>query len=204
MAGNFEEIQQRFVQMLEDGRHIFDASANALVGGTDPEAIRADLFATDRRINETEQELRRLIVVHGSVHGAPSFPALLVTMSVAKDAERIGDYAKNLFDLRVAGVPLGDEATPLTELKDQISRLLVKAANLYQSEDEAGARAFLAEADRVEDACDAAVTRLLALTNDNAAGRALAYRYLKRVTSHASNVVTALVMPLDKLDFFDE
>ena len=45
---------------------------------------------------------------------------------------------------------------------------------------------------------------MLALTNDNAAGRALAYRYLKRVTSHASNVVTALVMPLDKLDFFDE
>ena len=204
MAGNFEEIQQRFVQMLEDGRHIFDASANALVGGTDPEAIRADLFATDRRINETEQELRRLIVVHGSVHGAPSFPALLVTMSVAKDAERIGDYAKNLFDLRVANVPLGDETATLTELKDQISRLLVKAANLYQSEDEKGARAFLAEADRVEDACDAAVTRLLSLKNDNAAGRALAYRYLKRVTSHASNVVTALVMPLDKLDFFDE
>jgi hypothetical protein len=51
----FAEIQQLFGQMLEDGRHIFDAAANALVGGTDPEAIRADLFDTDHRINGTEQ-----------------------------------------------------------------------------------------------------------------------------------------------------
>jgi phosphate uptake regulator len=204
MAGNFEEIQQRFMQMLEDGRHIFDAAANALVGGTDPSVIRADLFATDKRINETEQELRRQIVVHGSVHGPASFPALLVLMSLAKDAERIGDYAKNIFDLSVVETELGDDAAALTELKDQISKLLVKGRNLYQTEDEEGAREFLLEADRVEDACDAAVTRLLAARGENMAGRALAYRYFKRVTSHIANVVTALVVPLDKLDFFDE
>ena len=201
---NFDEIQQRFMQMLEDGRHIFDAAANALLGGTDPEAIREDLFDTDKRINATEQELRRLIVVHGSVHGAASFPALLVTMSVAKDAERIGDYAKNVFDLGVAKVHLGQEVPKMVKLKDQISRLLVKARNLYQSEDEDGARAFLKEADRVEDECDAAVLRLLGVQGENAAGSALTYRYFKRVTSHAANVVTSLVVPLDKLDFFDE
>lgn len=204
MAGNFEELQQRFMQMLEDGRHIFDAAANALVGGTAPDAIRADLFKTDKRINETEQELRRMIVIHGSVHGSASFPALLVLMSLAKDAERIGDYAKNIFDLSAVDVELGDEAAPLTELKDRISRLLVKGRNLYQTENEEGARAFLLEADRVEDACDAAVTRLLAAEGENKAGSALAYRYFKRVTSHVANVVTALVVPLDKLDFFDE
>lgn len=200
----FEDIQQRFMQMLEDGRHVFDAAANALVGGTDPDAIREDLFVTDKRINETEQELRRLILVHGTVHGATSFPSLLVMMSVAKDAERIGDYAKNIFDLGAARIGLGAEADALVRLKDRVSRLLVKARNLYQSEDEKAARSFLAEADKVEDECDAAVARLLAVAGENVAGQALAYRYLKRVTSHAGNVVTALVVPLDKLDFFDE
>jgi phosphate uptake regulator len=204
MVDTFEEIQQRFMQMLEDGRHIFDAAANALVGGTAPEAIRTDLFGTDRRINLTEQELRRLIVVHGSVRGAPSFPSLLVLMSLAKDAERIGDYAKNIFDLAATGPDLGDDVRALTEMKDQISKLLVRGRNLYQSEDEAGARVFLTEADRVEDACDAAVSRLLTVQGRNMAACALAYRYFKRVTSHVANVVTALVMPLDKLDFFDE
>ena len=36
----------------------------------------------------------------------------------------------------------------------------------------------------------------------NVVGPALAYRYFKRVTSHAGNVVTSIVMPLDKLDYY--
>lgn len=204
MAAQFEEIQLRFLQMLDDGRHIFDAASNALVGGTAPDAIREDLFTTDKRINETEQEIRRMIVVHGSVHGARTFPSLLVMMSLAKDAERIGDYAKNLFDLAASGVTLGDEVATLTELKDKVSTLLVKAKNLHQTHDEGGARGFLADADRIEDACDAAVKRLILHDGANVAASALTYRYLKRVTSHASNMVTALVVPLDKLDFFEE
>lgn len=202
----YAEIERRFLEMLEDGRHIFDAAANALVGGTDPETIRDDLFATDARINGTEQRLRRNIVVHGTVHGAHSFPALLVMMSLAKDAERIGDYAKNIFDLAAAGSQVGnaEERAALVALKDRISRLLVRARNLHATHDSAAARAFLSDADQIEDACDSAVTRGLGISDRNMAGVVLAYRYFKRVTSHAANVVTALVMPLDKLDFFDE
>ena len=55
---NLKEINAHFQQMLEDGRHIFDAAANALLGGTDPEVIREDLFTTDQRINHTEQAIR--------------------------------------------------------------------------------------------------------------------------------------------------
>jgi len=204
MRNNFEMIQRRFGQMLEDGRHIFDAAANALVGGTAPEAIRDDLFATDKRINETEQELRRLIVVHSTVRGTRSFPSMLVMMSLAKDAERIGDYAKNIFDLSVSGAELGDEKLGLTGMKDRISRLLVKARNLHETADSSQARGYLIDADALEDDCDEAVDRLLPAEGRNWAGAVLGYRYFKRVVSHAANIVTALVVPLDKLDFFDE
>ncbi len=201
----FKDIQKRFVQMLEDGRHIFDASANALVGGTDPEAIREDLFDTDKRINETEQLIRRAIVVHGTVHGVRSFPHLLVIMSVAKDAERIGDYAKNIFDLVVLKPSISDEDMRLlVEIKDQISRMLVRALHLYLSEDEEGSRAFLSECDQVQDNCDAIIGRSIGVMEDNHAGLVLSARYFKRVASHAANIVTSVVMPLDKLDFFDE
>jgi phosphate uptake regulator len=204
--GGLDEIERLFVEMLEDGRHAFDAAANALVGGTDPEAIRKDLFATDRRINQTEQALRRKLVVHGSVHGAVHYPHLLVLMSVAKDAERIGDYAKNLFDLAVARPWLGppERHSELVELKDEISRLLVRAKALYEREERGAARAFLGECDRIEDHCDSIIKSAVAAEGVNWAGLALAARYLKRVSSHASNVVTALVVPLDKLDFYDE
>ena len=204
--GGFAEIQRRFCEMLTDGRHVFDAAANCLVGGTDPEAIREDLFATDRRINETEQKLRRLLVVHGAVHGAVRFPHLLVLMSLAKDAERIGDYAKNMFDLSVFRPWLGDEEQikQLITLKDSISKILVRARALYENQDVEAARSFLTECDQVEDACDGLLRRALAIEDKNGAGLALTARYFKRVVSHAANVVTSLVMPLDKLDFFDE
>ena len=34
--------------------------------------------------------------------------------------------------------------------------------------------------------------------------RALYYRYLKRITAHTMNMLTSLVMPLDRLDYYDE
>lgn len=204
--GGFGELQRRFAEMLEDGRHAFDAASNALLGGTDPEAIRDDLFATDRRINRTEQDLRRKLVVHGTVHGVTHFPHLLVLMSLGKDAERIGDYAKNIFDLAKLRPWLGDDESrrELVTLKDRVSRVLVRTKALYELEDTGAARAFLAECHELEDQCDERIDAALAVEGRNAAGLALACRYFKRVVSHASNVITSLVMPLDKLDFYDE
>jgi len=200
------EIQRKFLEMLEDGRHAFDAAANALVGGTDPDAIKDDLFKTDRRINLTEQDLRRKLVVHGAVHGMNHFPLLLVLMSLAKDAERIGDYAKNLYDLALAKPWLGDAEgrREIVVLKDRVSRALVRARGIYELEDIDAARAYLAECHQIEDECDELVDEALRLEGHNAAGLALTARYFKRVVSHASNVITSLVVPLDKLDFYDE
>ncbi|TDJ66551.1 MAG: hypothetical protein E2O39_16250 [Planctomycetota bacterium] len=199
-----EEIHVRFLQMLQDGRHIFDAAANSLLGGTDPEVIREDLFRTDIRINETEQRIRREIVVHGSIHGAATFPALLVMMSLVKDAERIGDYAKNLFDLAILRPELGDEEelTHLVEEKDRLSRLLVRSQGLFDSHDVDAARVFLKEADAFADRCDAEIDRRIKSTGKNEATLVLCLRYFKRVMSHAANIVTSIVMPVDKLDYY--
>jgi len=200
------EITRRFEQMLEDGRHVFDAASNALLGGTDVEVIREDLFKTDRRINETERQIRRLLLVHGSVHGAPELPELLVMMSLVKDAERIGDYGKNLFDLAAldGGRIDPEERAALVDLKDEISRLLVRARNVYDEEDRAAATELLQRAKDLEDRCDESVDRLIRATGRNQAATVLTFRYFKRVVSHAANIATSLVVPVDQLDFFDE
>lgn len=205
-AEGLEAIVRKFEQMLEDGRHVFDAAANTLLAGSDPDVVRRDLFETDKRINAVEQQIRRALVVHGSVHGSFSLPELLVMMSLVKDAERIGDYAKNLFDLAVHSRHsfAADERAQLVALKDQISRLLAKTRNIYDEQDEDAARRCLEECNRLEDECDGAVHRALSVEGRNLAANVLAYRYFKRVVSHAANIVTSLVMPMDKLDFFDE
>jgi phosphate transport system protein len=203
---SLKEINTQFLQMLEDGRHVFDASANALLGGTDPEVIREDLFRTDQRINRTEQAIRREIVIHGSIHGAGTFPALLVLMSLVKDAERIGDYCKNIYHLATVRPYLGDEKelASMVNFKDEISRLIVRAHSIVKSQDEGLAKGLVEDTGRQSQYCDEELEKALREKGQNMAGRVLAYRYFKRVVSHTSNIVSSVIMPLDLLDYFDE
>jgi hypothetical protein len=39
---------------------------------------------------------------------------------------------------------------------------------------------------------------------EQAVAQALTYRYLKRIVAHLLNVLSAVVMPVDRLDYFDE
>jgi len=197
------EINKRFLEMLQDGRHIFDAAANSLLGGGDPEVIREDLFRTDARINLTEQEIRRGIVVHGTVHGASAFPVLLTMMSLVKDAERVGDYAKNIFDLAALRPDLDpDDVGELTVIKDQVSTLLIRAHGIFKQQDVSTAQDFLKETDGLQNRCDARVEHCIKSSDRSRVTEVLAYRYFKRVASHVGNIVTSVVMPVDMLDYF--
>lgn len=202
------KMRADFGQMLDAGRHMFNTAANAFLGGTDLEVIRQDIFKTDKRINHAQQQIRREIVVHATVHGAAEFPACLVLMSVTKDAERMGDYAKNIFDLAEVSPqkPAGEYKADLVELKDRISSLMATCREAFDKEDDETARALIVESQEIEDHCDAAISKLVQAGAEGDMGTtyALAYRYFKRVSSHAFNVATSIVQPLDKIDFSEK
>jgi len=203
-SAGLKRMRTEFGQMLDAGRHAFDIAANAFLGGTDPEVIREDLFATDKRINRAERQIRREIVVHASVHGAAEFPPCLVLMSIVKDAERLGDYGKNLFDLAVLapGTPEGEHRDLLIQLKDRISHLLAECREVYDSREEGGAKKLIVEAHKVEDVCDQRVQHLIQRgEGPMVPAYVLAYRYFKRVASHLRNIASSVVLPLHKLDF---
>ena len=202
-----DEIMRYFGQMLEDGRHIFDLATGALLGGTDADSIRSDIWGTDKRINSNERRIRRRILTHLTAFGAEGVGGHLAMMSIVRDAERIGDYAKNLFELGALGgeVPVGFRED-LIELRDRISRMLAKARNIYDTEDEVAARAFGQDADAVCRRCDEQIEAIIAGDGPGGASAtgALAYRYLKRVTAHSANVVTSVLVPVDQLGYWDE
>lgn len=195
-------------RMIQEGRHAFDAACSVLLGGADPSTVREDLLETDRRIDRLEQSIRRQILVHGTIHGAANLPELMVLMSVSKDAERIGDYAKNLFALtkcRVVGTgtPHHDE---LQSLRREVSKLLADAPDIYDGQDVDRANEFIARAQKAIDECE---TRMEAIFASEActghdAACVLAFRHIRRVGGHVQNIVTAVVNPVDKLDFADE
>ena len=204
-VSGMERMRAEFGQMLDAGRHVFDVAANAFLGGTDIEVIRKDLFETDKRINHSEQQIRREIVIHTTVHGSSSFPQCLILMSIVKDAERVGDYAKNIFDLAELAPknPAGKFKDDLVQLKDRISNLMASCREVFDKQDEEAAKRLISEAEDIEDHCDKQISKIISDTRDKelSATYALAYRYFKRVTSHSFNVLTSIVQPLDKIDF---
>lgn len=183
-------------------------AARALFGDQPVADVAADLRGTDRQVNLLEQEVRRALLVHVAVAGAADGPAMLTYMSLVKDIERIGDYAKNLLELAELGVDLsrGEDADELRRDFADVVELVPRAATAFAERDEAMSQELLADVESLRERCNARVAA--AVTSDEpghqAVPRALYHRYLKRVVAHTGNVLTGVVMPLDLLDFFDE
>ncbi len=198
-------IEETIRQMLADDQHAFALAMSALLGEVDVDEIRKEVKRTDRRVNDGERAIRRELVVHASVAGSLDTPALLVYMSIVKDIERVGDYAKNLLDLARDGVDLGAH-DDWSLRRDSILRFIVDTADTFAERHVERARELLQQGDGLLDRFDDEVSALV--RGEDAApdpiARALALRYLKRVIAHLTNVLSSVVMPLDRLDYFDE
>ncbi|MGH3441487.1 MAG: PhoU domain-containing protein [Nitriliruptorales bacterium] len=201
-------IERQLSGMLADDRHSFDIATAALVGGADPATVGPDLRETDHRVNQTERQIRRELVVHASVHGSIDIPAILTYMSVVKDVERIGDYAKNIFDLSAEGASFAGAADrdELARYRDRVSEMITQAADAFASRDADRAAALIHEGDALTDECDAKVAELVVSdrTAREAVPRALYFRHLKRIVAHLMNLLSAVTMPVDKIDYYDE
>jgi phosphate uptake regulator len=203
-----ERIEAKIQQMLEHDRHEFDLAMTALLGDAAAEGVNDGVRSTDRKVNELEREIRRDLLVHASVFGGIDTPAVLVYMSIVKDIERIGDYAKNIVDLALDGANFGElpDADEWRQLQGEVSRFIMEAGGAFKTREPQASRRLLSQGDRLLDVFDDAVSTLVrdSDTQPQAVARALAHRYLKRVVAHLMNVLSAVVMPLDRLDYFDE
>ena len=207
-----QELVSRFGLMVGHARHSFDLATDAYLIGADAKTIQADVKATDEKINEIHSSIRRGLVIHASLRGSGEVASSLAMISVAKDAELIGDYTKHIAKLaiRCPKQPDGPFHAQLLALKGRISSALAETRELYESEDEEGARAFIGRAEALKDECDAATLEILTSLDERTlqpadpAATVLCFRYFRRIVSHALNIVTSVVLPVDHLDYYDE
>ena len=202
-----DHIEAQVQRMVNDARHTFDLAMNAVTGGA-VASVADEVRRTDRQINVTEMEIRRELVVHFSVHAGADATEMLVFMNMVKDLERIGDYNKNVFDLAEGGVSFAgaDDLDRILGFRDEISSRIALMGEILTVRDEERARAYIARSDELRREFDALVSGLVHSTDpaSHAVPRALLYRFLKRITAHCLNVVTAVIMPVDRLDYYDE
>jgi phosphate uptake regulator len=202
------EVQDTFLGMLAEDRHIFDLAMAARVGGADPAALADDLYASEERTDEAERRIRRLVLVHASVRGSADLPACLMYMSIAKDAERIGDLSKGLFGIAesVGSAPPGPLQEELIALRDAISPMITEAGRIFADDDREAANDFIERSRELQRRCRERIEDLLQERSDlpQPAASGLTFRHLARIVANLLNVVSAVVVPLDQLDYPSE
>lgn len=191
--------------MLVDSRHTFDEAMSALLGGGRPDVVADDIHETDRRINALEQEIRRELVVHASVRGTADITAVMIMLMVSRKIERIGDNAKNIYDLAADGVDLSnaDDLPVLSGYRDELSSLISTAAEIFDANDRVGGARFVARAVELQREFDERTSGLIHSSEPSSQGvpRALLYRYFKRIVANLEGIVSTVVNPLDLVDY---
>lgn len=203
-----DEVQEVFLGLLGDDRHVFDLAMAARVGGVDPATIAEDLYASEERTDEAERKIRRLVLVHASVRGSADLPACLMYMSIAKDAERIGDLSKGLFGIAetVGSPPPGELRDELIALRDAISPMIPEAGRIFSDDDREAALEFIERSRELQRRCRSRIEELLQERADlpQPAASVLSFRHLARIVANLLNIVSAVVVPLDQLDYPSE
>lgn len=204
-ADGLVEVEDAFQQMLSDDRHVFDLAMSARVGGADPGTLAEELNRTEERTDEAERRIRRLVLVHASVHGSADIPACLMYMSIAKDAERVADLSKNLFGIASAAgsPPPGELRDDLVRLRDRISPMITEAARIHTDDDRDAALTFIDDARALQEQAHERIDELLRDPEGvpQPAASVLTYRHLARIVANLLNIVSAVVVPLDQLDY---
>jgi phosphate transport system protein len=204
-----DHIEEQLVGMLRLDARSVELAHRGLLDEGDVDQLRRQVSDTDHEVNLLVQEVRRQIVVHASVQErVADLPILLTYMSIVKDIERVGDYAKNILDIARARRrwPSDDELDDLRPHAEAVAGLLAVAIEVFEAQDADRAHELLRAAEAQLADYDDLVDALIVTDRPGreAVPRALYHRYLKRITAHVYNVLTALVAPLHQLDFYHE
>jgi len=198
-----------FDKMLEESETMFNAVYQKLHGKETPSDLKDKIYSIDRGINKLERKIRTRIVEHLSIQPGVDVPACLVLMSVVKDAERLGDYSKNLFEVtELLDKPLDPQVFDqyFESIEPELLEIYQKARKAFVDSDEAIAHETIALERKIIQRCQKAVIKLAQsdLDTNTAVCMTLLARHFKRIAAHLSNITSSVVVPISSLDFFDE
>ena len=202
------EMISQLGQMLDIGLWMFQRASEVLMRKADWAGIADELYQKDKQINEIEQKVREQIITHLGLGHQADLSACLVLMSVVKDAERIGDYCKNLFEVgkfyrREYSHP--EYAETLEDIRTHTAPLFEDAKQSFVEADNRLAYRTMEAASKLRGRCDVIIRQLLSVHDQIAPDEAVAYvllaRFYKRVAAHLANIATSVVSPVPMLDY---
>ena len=152
---------------------------------------------------------RRQIFVNLSLSGTQELNAGLVLMSILNDVERIGDYIKNIVELaqvhpkKLKG---GDIESRVDKIETRLLQIFELTIDSFKNKNEDVARQAMMKHPKVTEEIDRLLEILMknkagGLNPGEAVGLTLYLRFLKRVTSHLTNIASSVVNPLERIGY---
>jgi len=204
------EMGENFARMLKLAHEMTLSAGSIFFEKKALPEERDQIRRQDIEVNQLERAIRKQVVAHLSIPGNTSdVPYCLLLMSLVKDVERLGDYAKNileLVDFCPETLPDDEIVKELFSIREGIDEAFQAASEVFTSLEPERALHLIREGREIAKESDALIGRIAGEKYDTATTTALvlATRYYKRIGGHLLNVVSSVVMPVHKVDYFDE
>lgn len=199
-----ESVEREIITMLTDCRHTFDLAMAALYGGEDIRSLAQDVHTTDERINATEEDVRRRLVIHIAVHGGEDVGMVLADLLIVKKVERIGDQHKNILDLAEEGVRLtGDpDEEEIQALRQEVSQMFATTAAVVSATNGDEAVELATRGTELRHQLERQIREMIhsELPASHAVPRALLFRYLKRIVANLAGVAMSVKDGIERIE----
>lgn len=203
-----QEAYTASVEMLKLDRQMFEAAYKSLRGSENGE-IPTDIYTQDAKINQYQREVRRKVLAHMIASPSRDIVFGLILVSIVIDIERIGDYMKNIVELaeehprKLTGGPFAEE---IADIETQVTERFDLLLESFEKSDVDLALAVMRKHPAITQRCDNILKSMLSEEHQDlccvdAVSIALYVRYLKRVSSHITNIASGIANPFDRIGF---
>jgi phosphate uptake regulator len=203
-------MRDNFVRMLQLTHEMTLTAGEIYFGKKATAGDRTRIYDQDVEVNQLERTIRKQVVAHLSFKGnVPDMPYCLLLMSLVKDVERLGDYAKNLsevVDIWPERLPDDEIRQELLEIRRGVEEAFQSTAEVFTASDEERALVFIRQGRDIAHRCESLLQRIASGSCETGVtvAQVLGARYYKRIGGHVLNVLSSVVMPIHKVDYYDE
>lgn len=196
---------KQFVDMLKMDHELFQKVILGFRGKMDLDDLDDEVYQTDIRINKFERSIRKSLVAHLTMNPERNMSGCLVLMSIVKDAERVGDFCKNLFEaaeLIKKPCPELFYCKKITQYTDYVDETFTSTIKAFETEDDVLAAEILQDEAKWDRRFDQFIKELVEseLPTREAVCTTLIARSLKRLHAHLSNVASSVILPVHRID----
>tara|TARA_B100000029_G_scaffold16141_1_gene16692 strand:- start:823 stop:1488 length:666 start_codon:yes stop_codon:yes gene_type:complete len=205
----YEQALSECHEMLDIDREMFNESVKSL-RQSDSAEIPIDIYEMDKKINSFERDVRRKIMTHLAISGNEDLSSGLVLTSVVIDIERIGDYAKNIYDLALRypkKLKVESIEDRVASIEDSSQSFFNNTIDAFKNQNIDLARELMSgykeeissiSSEVVKDIISGKISDIDA---SEASAICLYVRYLKRISAHSRNLISSIVNPFERIGY---